>query len=287
MKLKRLISSIIALVLVLSMSVSAFADTWYLEDGDITVSADGNGQSVQQGGNDTVPDSDTVITQRDSSTATSSTITISPSGDATADVTIKDINMRLSGENHDGEPENLTKLDIRAENGEFTVTASGEGTVEKLLYNGSETVPAAPGRYPVTVVLKIDGETVEIEIGTLIVPENPAEEQTAAEPLYRVTDKDGRDIAYRAERKDGVLTITVDADYAILTGKLSGIDALRAQGVGEIVFITNTAASTFKTVDLLEKGASSDEYKLTRDGETVTFVMSEKKIDVKSILVKP
>ena len=36
------------------------------------------------------------------------------------------INMRLSGENHNGDPENLTALDIRNENGKFTVTASGE-----------------------------------------------------------------------------------------------------------------------------------------------------------------
>lgn len=49
MKLKRLISAIVALALVLSMSVSAFAADWYLEDGDITVSANENGQSVQQG----------------------------------------------------------------------------------------------------------------------------------------------------------------------------------------------------------------------------------------------
>ena len=69
MKLKRLISSIVALVLVLSMSVPAFAATWYLEDGDITVSADGNGQTVKQDGNAAVPDNDITITQRDSGRA--------------------------------------------------------------------------------------------------------------------------------------------------------------------------------------------------------------------------
>ena len=108
-----------------------------------------------------------------------------------------------------------------------------------------------------------------------------------APPLYRVTDQDGKDIAHKAERKDGVLTVTVDADFAILTGKLSSIDTLKRQGVEKIVFVTNKAASTFQAADLLEKGASSDEYRLTHDGTTVTFVVSEKKTDVSGILIQP
>ena len=108
-----------------------------------------------------------------------------------------------------------------------------------------------------------------------------------APPLYRVTDKDGRDIAYMAEQKGGVLTVTVDADFAILTGKLSSIDTLKRQGIEKIVFVTNKAASTFQAADLLEKGASSDEYRLTHDGTTVTFVVSEKKTDVSGILIQP
>ena len=120
-----------------------------------------------------------------------------------------------------------------------------------------------------------------------IEPEQPEAERGADAPLYRVTDQDGKDIAHKAERKDGVLTVTVDADFAILTGKLSSIDTLKRQGVEKIVFVTNKAAATFQTADLLEKGASSDEYRLTHDGATVTFVVSEKKTDVSSILIKP
>ena len=44
------------------------------------------------------------------------------------------------------------------------------------------------------------------------VPEQPEAERGADAPLYRVTDKDGRDIAYTAEQKGGVLTVTVDED---------------------------------------------------------------------------
>ena len=119
------------------------------------------------------------------------------------------------------------------------------------------------------------------------VPEQPEAERGADAPLYRVTDQDGKDISHKAERKDGVLTITVDADFAILTGKLSSIDTLKRQGIEKIVFVTNKAASTFQAADLLEKGASSDEYRLTHDGATVTFVVSEKKTDVSGILIQP
>lgn len=195
------------------------------------------------------------------------------------------INMRLSGENHDGDPENLTALDIRSENGKFTVTASGEGTVEKILYGGSETVPAAPGTYPVTCVLRLGGETIEFRIGTLVVPEGKSDDaDTPQSPLYRVTDKDGKDIAYTAEQKDGVLTVTVDADFAVLTGKLSGIGTLKAQGVEKIVFVTKDATSAFRLADLLEKGAAEETYKLTHDGKTAAFTAGGQQTDISDIL---
>ena len=108
-----------------------------------------------------------------------------------------------------------------------------------------------------------------------------------APPLYRVTAKDGRDIAYTAEQKGGVLTVTVDEDLAILTGKLSGIRTLKAQGVEKIVFVTKGAASAFLLSDLLGKGESGEAYRLTHDGKTVTFTLGEKMTDVSAILTKP
>ena len=108
-----------------------------------------------------------------------------------------------------------------------------------------------------------------------------------APPLYRVTDKDGRDIAYTAEQKGGVLTVTVDEDLAILTGRLSGIRTLKAQGVEKIVFVTKGAASAFLLSDLLGRGESGEAYRLTHDGKTVTFTLGEKMTDVSAILTKP
>ena len=108
-----------------------------------------------------------------------------------------------------------------------------------------------------------------------------------APPLYRVTDKDGRDIAYTAEQKGGVLTVTVDEDLAILTGRLSGIRTLKAQGVEKIIFVTNGATSAFMLADLLEKGESGDTYKLTHDGKAVTFTLGENMADMSAIFTKP
>lgn len=203
------------------------------------------------------------------------------------------INMRLSGENHDGEPENLTKLDIRSENGEFTATAEGEGTVEKILYGGNETAPTAPGTYPVTCVVRLGDETIEFQIGTLVVPEPEKKSDgkksdnadTLQSPLYRVTDKDGKDVAYKAEQEDGILTITAKYDFAILTGSLDGMNTLKAQGVEKIVFVTNGAESAFMLSDLLESGKGGDSFKLTHDGGSVSFTVGTAETDTREILI--
>ena len=118
-------------------------------------------------------------------------------------------------------------------------------------------------------------------------PEQPEAERGMDAPLYRVTAKDGKDIAYTAEQKGSVLTVTVDEDLAILTGKLSGIRTLKAQGVEKIVFVTKGAASAFLLSDLLGKGESGEAYRLTHDGKTVTFTLGEKMTDVSAILTKP
>lgn len=106
-------------------------------------------------------------------------------------------------------------------------------------------------------------------------------------PLYRVTDRDGRDIAYTAEQAGGVLTVTVDEDFAILTGKLSGLRTLKSQGVEKIVFVTKGAASAFLLSDLLSKGESGEAYRLTHDTKAVTFTLGEKMTDMSAILTKP
>ena len=120
-------------------------------------------------------------------------------------------------------------------------------------------------------------------------PDRPPQSAEAvySEPLYRVIDQDGKDIPYKAEQSRGVLTITVDADFASLTGSLGGINALKEQGIDTIVFVTKGASSTFALSDLLAQGSTGDSYTLNHNGDTVSFTLGEAKTDINEILAQP
>ena len=221
------------------------------------------------------------------------------------------VNMHLDSE---GNPTNLTELDIRMENGIFKAEATGAGSVEKILYNGSETVPVVPGSYPVTCIIKIDGSEMELPIGTLVVPEPTSPGETAApveyrmqtsasEPVqgngkstgykapvqghfYQVVGQDGKNMIFATAQKKDVLAIATDSDFAMLTGKMEDIEALRKQGVRRIIFATKRATSTFLLSELLEKRAYGEIWSLIHDGENVAFTAVEKKMDISSILTR-
>lgn len=197
------------------------------------------------------------------------------------------INLLLSGENNDGEPENLTMLAVRQENGVYTVETSGQGTLEQVLYNGSSQAPSAPGRYTVKCVLQLSQDkTISFEF-ELIIPDSASKEASEAartEALFRVTDADGQDIPYTQAREGSTLTIAAEQDFAILTGTLHGIAVLQAQGVEKIVFKTNGASSSFQPEQLLAEGRISDRYTLTHDGSTVTFLLGQQKTDIQKLL---
>ena len=223
----------------------------------------------------------------------------------------KYVNMHLDSE---GNPTNLTELDIRVENGIFKAEATGAGSVEKVLYNGSETVPVAPGSYPVTCIIKIDGSEMELPIGTLVIPEpaSPGEtgapveyrmQTSASEPVqgngkstgykapvqghfYQVVGQDGKDMIFATAQKKDVLAIATDSEFAMLTGKMKDIEALRKQGVRRIIFATKRATSTFLLSELLEKRAYGEIWSLIHDGENVAFTAVEKKMDISSILTR-
>ena len=109
------------------------------------------------------------------------------------------------------------------------------------------------------------------------------EEAPRLDSLYQVLGQDGKALACQTAWKDGVLTITVDADFATLTGSFSGMKTLQEQGIDTIVFETNGASSTFALSDLLAQGSTGDTYQLTHDGETVTFTLGSG-TDISNIL---
>ena len=80
-----------------TLTAPAFAGTWYIEDGDITISAGESGNNVTQNENTTENDPDTIITNREEG-ASSHTVTIDAKDkDDKVEVTLKDVNIEATG----------------------------------------------------------------------------------------------------------------------------------------------------------------------------------------------
>ena len=94
---KRAAALALTAALVVGMTLPAFAGTWYIDDGDISISAGTSGNKVTQNGEEKASnDTDTVITNHDSSTASSNTVTIEAGEGKTVDVTLKNVNIDAS-----------------------------------------------------------------------------------------------------------------------------------------------------------------------------------------------
>ena len=104
--------------------------------------------------------------------------------------------------------------------------------------------------------------------------------------FYQVVGQDGKNMIFATAQKKDVLAIATDSDFAMLTGKMEDIEALRKQGVRRIIFATKRVTSTFLLSELLEKRAYGEIWSLIHDGENVAFTAVEKKMDISSILTR-
>ena len=93
MKGKKIVSTLLALLLLTGVPVSALAAEWDISKGDITVNAGSGGQTVTQGGGAAVVDSAPVIM----GSSTDNTLTINAEKDQTASVTLSGVNIDVSG----------------------------------------------------------------------------------------------------------------------------------------------------------------------------------------------
>ena len=97
---QRAAALVLTAAMLTTLAAPAFAGTWYIENGDITVKASGTEgkNKVSQGANQEVEDTDTIITNQNKDKASSNTVTIDAGNDK-VEVTLKDVNIDTSSRN--------------------------------------------------------------------------------------------------------------------------------------------------------------------------------------------
>lgn len=119
---KRAAALALTAALVVGMTLPAFAQDWFIEDGDITISAGESGNDVTQNGK-TTEDTDTVIKSNGSS---SNTVTIHADEGKTVNVTLDNVNIDTS------------------ETGKAAVSVTGSGNTNIEL-KGNNTLTSGSG----------------------------------------------------------------------------------------------------------------------------------------------
>ena len=96
---QRAAALVLTAAMLTTLTAPAFAGTWYIEDGDITISAGESGNDVTQNEETTKNDTNTIITNREEG-ASSHTVTIDAKDeDDKVEVTLKDVNIDASSRN--------------------------------------------------------------------------------------------------------------------------------------------------------------------------------------------
>lgn len=124
----RVLSTATFLAMVSSCATAAFAGTYYMEDGSISIVAKTDGNYITQGTtiNDQKDAGETVITNHDSETASKNTVTIKAEEGSTANVTLDNVNIDAS------------------DTGKAALTVTGTGDTEIEL-SGDNTLVSGSG----------------------------------------------------------------------------------------------------------------------------------------------
>ena len=112
---QRAAALVLTAAMLTTLTAPAFAGTWYIEDGDITISAGESGNNVTQNNETTYGDTGTIITNSDKDKASSNTVTIEAENENDkVEVTLKDVNIDAS----------------RGSEAAVSVTGKGDTTIE-------------------------------------------------------------------------------------------------------------------------------------------------------------
>ena len=117
---QRAAAFILTAIMLTSLTAPAFAKTWCIEDGNITVKAGDTGNDVTQKGETTYGDTDTIITNQNKDIASSNTVTIETNDkNDKVEVTLKDVNINVGSDSGSA----LTS------NGDVTLTLKGDNSL--------------------------------------------------------------------------------------------------------------------------------------------------------------
>ena len=177
---KRAAALALTAALVVGMTLPAFAATWYIDDGDISISAGESGNNVTQGSTTKENDTDTVIKSKDSSTASSNTVTIDADEGKTVNVTLENVNIDASS------------------GAAVSVTGKGDTNIE---LNGNNTLTSSSGYAGLEHNKETNSERKETS-GTLTITDNNNDGKLTANGGI-----DGAGIG-GSDEHDGQVTIT-------------------------------------------------------------------------------
>ena len=198
---KRAAALALTAALVVGMTLPAFALPWYIEDGDISISAGESGNDVTQNGKTTKNDTDTVIKSNGSSTAPSNTVTIHADEGKTVNVTLDNVTINVDeGTKYAYDP-NAYKTAV-------SVTGSGNTNIE---LNGNNTLTSGYGHAGLEHNKTDDS-------GTLTITDNNNDGKLTANGGGRGAGIGG------SSNKDGQVTIT--------GGKITATGGNGAAGIG-------------------------------------------------------
>ena len=148
---KRAAALALTAALVVGMTLPAFADTWFIEDGNISISAGESGNHVEQGDKKQDETTETIITNRES-TASSNSVTIEAGAGKTVNVTLNNVNIDTS------------------ETWKAAVSVIGKGNTNIEL-NGNNTLTSGDGYAGLEHNKKTDSEGKETS-GTLTITDD-------------------------------------------------------------------------------------------------------------------
>ena len=191
---KRAAALALTAALVVGMTLPAFAQDWFIENGDIKISAGTNGNNVTQGETTKENDTDTVIKGNGSSTASSNTVTIDAGEGKTVNVTLDNVNINTS------------------KTGEAAVSVTGKGDTNIEL-NGNNTLTSGDGHAGLEHNKKTDSEGKETS-GTLTIQDEKNDDGFAKGSASDTTGSLTANGGFKgagiggSNEKDGQVTIT-------------------------------------------------------------------------------